>query len=594
MAAADPWARLDELFRSESDLFLPAVRQESEGFRLVEPADVKKLAAFADRWKVDARPWARKQLLAYLDLPMNRGGHHAVVRRIFKHAEAASDHEILAACLTLFDRGVRRHRKAAWGDAPERLAVLQETIPAKAKKRYNPKTRKVELRFTHAGVGKLYTAATRAYLRRRAWRYFRNLGRKDPAAYVAALVPALRRYVDKDLPRGESLLDCWGLVHALFGKSPELTSGWRHVNLAKGGTLGKLAPAPYFPEAWRTPEAGALLEGLVFEARASLVRRWAGTMLQIEHPQRIAAWKEAQWVRLLRHDDPQTQAFALEQLRNRTAEPRVAAWFPLLAAAGPATEAGLCELARKQVDVSAAVWDDLLAIASLPQVGPAGLGLEWLMRAAGSRADLPLADKEKLARLAEARCPLQTEPIVTWALDQALDWGLTDPGLYCAFFDARANEVRQAALQWWTAHPAVSSPEWFVRLLENPYDDVKFHLLQRLETERRWATEQSDLVAQLWTSVLFNVARGSRQKPKAIQQIGEVLRSDPERAPALLPALSAAVRSVRGSESRLALSALVSAAEQHESIREWIQERMPELELSPSPQVVSVSGGTSS
>ena len=42
----------------------------------------KLLAAFAEKWKRDPRPWAREQIIAYLELPFDRPGHQPVVKRL--------------------------------------------------------------------------------------------------------------------------------------------------------------------------------------------------------------------------------------------------------------------------------------------------------------------------------------------------------------------------------------------------------------------------------------------------------------------------------------------------------------------------------
>ena len=68
----------------------------------------------------------------------------------------------------------------------------------------------------------LFSLPTRRYLRRRAWRYFRLLGKRDPARYVKAAAGFLTRYTDADTDSDIHLLDNWGLVHALFRDSPAL------------------------------------------------------------------------------------------------------------------------------------------------------------------------------------------------------------------------------------------------------------------------------------------------------------------------------------------------------------------------------------
>ena len=67
-----------------------------------------------------------------------------------------------------------------------------------------------------------FSRLTRAYLRRRAWRYFRFLGFKDPARYGRAIRSALALYKDEHLTKSENLLDAWGLMHALYKDSAVL------------------------------------------------------------------------------------------------------------------------------------------------------------------------------------------------------------------------------------------------------------------------------------------------------------------------------------------------------------------------------------
>src|ERR1041385_4542558 len=72
----------EEYFAAENDLFLETLRRVSQP---------KTLAGFTDRWKKDPRPWARRQIFAYLRQPLNCPGHQPVVKRLFKHAEENKD-----------------------------------------------------------------------------------------------------------------------------------------------------------------------------------------------------------------------------------------------------------------------------------------------------------------------------------------------------------------------------------------------------------------------------------------------------------------------------------------------------------------------
>ena len=120
----------EEYFASENALFIETLR------RIDQPM---ALAALADRWKKDPRPWARQQILAYLAQPLNCPGHQPVVKRLFKHAEAAGDNELMAAFLVAFDRQVRRELRSRtrWDSQArstyqvETLATPRDVLPTK-------------------------------------------------------------------------------------------------------------------------------------------------------------------------------------------------------------------------------------------------------------------------------------------------------------------------------------------------------------------------------------------------------------------------------------------------------------------------------
>src|SRR5207302_10139229 len=120
---------------------------------------------------------------------------------------------------------------------------------------------------------RLCSVHTRNYLRRRTWRYFRELGKQHPERYVPALVEALKLYTDEDTADGLALLDNWGLVHVLFHHCPALvakTTGW---TLAPDRSLAELTPAPIHEKLWLAAPR-ALLD-LLRNARCRPVRQWA-------------------------------------------------------------------------------------------------------------------------------------------------------------------------------------------------------------------------------------------------------------------------------------------------------------------------------
>src|SRR5262245_13299239 len=78
--------------------------------------DADALGSFAERWYANPSPIARRLLLAYLERPLNAYRHEALVKRIFKRAEAAGDDAVMARFLVALDRSIRRvqQRKRHW------------------------------------------------------------------------------------------------------------------------------------------------------------------------------------------------------------------------------------------------------------------------------------------------------------------------------------------------------------------------------------------------------------------------------------------------------------------------------------------------
>src|SRR5262245_20708364 len=208
------WALVEELLERGDPDFVAELRRV---------ADADRLGAFAVRWYADPRPSARRFLLDYLSRPLNAHRHEPLVKHLFKLAEKAEDDEVMAAFLLALDRSVRRvKRKRYRWDRETRASWHEEVIavpPGTAMPRHErlPSWMKAE----HL---RLFSVRTRAYLRRRAWRYFRLLGKRDPQRYLTAVAPLLRKYTDEDVSTGLALLDNWGLVHILYHHSPALFS----------------------------------------------------------------------------------------------------------------------------------------------------------------------------------------------------------------------------------------------------------------------------------------------------------------------------------------------------------------------------------
>ncbi len=236
----------EEYFGAEDPRFLPAIRAVHAP---------KALAGFVDRWKRDVRPFARTQILAYLAEPLDSLGHNVVVKRWFKHAEEHGDDEVMAAMLVALDVSVRRVRKTRqrydWQSreiwTEEELVTPRDVLPREMVVRgRNPRTGgPISFPVRLPRNGRLFTHRTRAYLRRRAWRYFRRLGYQHPDRYVPAIVRALLQYQDADLAQGENILDTWGLVHACFHGHAALEFTSSQIRLKEGRSIGE--------KCWSTP-----------------------------------------------------------------------------------------------------------------------------------------------------------------------------------------------------------------------------------------------------------------------------------------------------------------------------------------------------
>lgn len=176
---------------------------------------------------------------------------------------------------------------------------------------------------------RLFSVASRQYLRRRCWRYFRHLGRTDPERYVTALTGAMALYHDSDFEPEPALLDRWSLVHALFHHSPMLRSDPAGWSLVGDHSIAELQPAPACPSAWASrPDA---LLTLIEEARSRLVRRWAIRLVKQDlaamrdhlTPERLLGW--------LDHHDPEVVALVARFLRDQADLESMAnvLWLPL-------------------------------------------------------------------------------------------------------------------------------------------------------------------------------------------------------------------------------------------------------------------------
>jgi hypothetical protein len=429
---------------------------------------------------------------------------------------------------------------------------------------------------------RLFSLATRRYLQRRAWRYFRRLGKTHPERYVTAITEALVLYQDEDVKSGLALLDNWGLVHALFHHSPVLEAGRRGWVPAPGRSLSELKPAPAFAPLWRENED--TLFALVRRAACRPVRRRAMAILSRDPAALCAGWLEMILL-LLDHQDDEVVAWAAELLSfaDDLSTVPTERWLQAARAAGPEAVSKLAELMSRHVQPDRVTLAEAVVLCASRALPLARLGLDWLKL---KRID---SDEQRrtLLELVDAECkPVRGEILaflratLRSAAQFQIDWVL-------ALLDCRHEDARAEGLAWFRAEPAAHDDvTLWQRLLESPYDDVRLAVVSEMEDRVR-STKPLELAEKLdperlrllWATVLLNVQRGSRAKPGVIGQVARRLEKHPEEAETLLPILSIGIRSLRRPEREASLAAIVRLVHSLPEFSRLIQARFPELQV---------------
>src|SRR5688500_213597 len=502
---------IEEYLAAADERFLPSLRQLH---------DPKKLAPIVEKWKRDHRPWARQQIVQYLELPFDTAGHEVVVKRLFKHAESKRDDELMARFAAAFDRLVHRvKRKRYRYDWQTRASWQEEYLYSPRNKLVAPKDRSMKmlfgpnagqtLQFTQPGRGRvLFTYHTRHYLRRRAWRYFRRMGHQRQNDYPTAVAAMLRLYTDADVSTGIDILDRWSFTHACFGDSDVLAFDVSYPKVKDGRSLSELTAAPSFEPLWTDAGAGRLLVSLVAVARSHAVRVWAIQLLRKHHLQHEGRIGIEQLLPLLDHDDADVQHFAAEALERATGLDKLelSVWLAMLRTRNVNALEIIARLMQRHVRGDQLSLDQLVELTSAQPVPVARLGLDYLKQRTITTGE----DRESITRLARAQSAGVAGDITTWALSILGSDDHCDVERVSAFFDSLLQPAREAAWRWLTPQ----SRGWddtvlWSRLIESPYDDVRFSVVRALE-QRSIARFDDAQLAHVWTSVLLNVHRGGR------------------------------------------------------------------------------------
>jgi hypothetical protein len=550
---------LDEYFEAGDDRFLGEALASTAG---------KKLKALAERWYRDTRPFARRALLAYIEDGCDRPHHRPLVKSLFKLAEKAGDDEAMGHFMVAFDRLLQRHLKPhyQWDpDTRQNQTVMvfhaDTSVPKYLGSRENRAPR--------------FSARTRLYLARRAFRYFRKLSRKDETRYGQAIRAALVLYEDRHLEKTEQLLDAWGLVHALYWGSPVLLRDPHGIKVAEGRALAELAPAPFKPEAWQGTLHGVL--DLLVRARSRPVRTFAIALLERDYADALRGMPLARVRGLLRSPHDEVQAFAAKVLRTTRGASNLTVdeWLELLRIDNPSALPILCEMVQKVVSPDRLTLAQCVQLACAKAAPVAELGLGWARKK-------PVNDAAALAAaLGVARAGAQKvrEEGSLWVAEILGKAAFAAPEHVRELADARFSEPRAAAfaLIEQDARFRESTVLW-AALSESPYEDARAVLVRHLgEREKAFGPET---LRHLWATTLLAVHRGGRAKRAALNQIAERVARRPAEAEALLPLLAIALRSVRVPERRTALAAVARAALREPALQGAIARALPELKLS--------------
>ena len=567
-AAPLPYCTAVPAERPISPLIFAELCESGDGAAFVERVvqhrgDFKALRSLIERWKKDPRPAARAAKLAFTLDPRLAPNHRLVFKRLFKQAWHDRDHELMGAFLVRLDRAVRRRRRRRY----EYVGRTLEPVEV--------------LHLSPGGLRSIFSTATTHYLRRRAWRYFRRLGFKDPEAYVPAVARALVRYTDDDVRSGENLLDNWGLMHACFGRSDVLAFNARHTNIKPDRALAAMQPTPMFERHWAAAGAADTLLKIVLDAGCRPVRVWAIELLRRHHAAALAKVDAESLLRLIDHADTDVAAFAAELLATASvaAGLPVTTWLRLLATRNGAVVAAVVDAFRRHVTFDRVTLAQAVEVATSAATPVARLGLE-ILELRALRTD---ADRAALAGLSAARSSAAGDAIARFAMAR-----LNVPGAYrlehvVAFFDSRLATMRSGAFAALDdTSPAAADPAFWAALLESPYDDVRAELVARLKRRKSLPGTGTDALAHLWQTVLLNIHRGGRAKLTALKQVSRRVATEPDSAKILLPVLAVAIRSVRAPETRHGLAAIVAAVEQVPALAADVSRFLPELQFDPA------------
>jgi hypothetical protein len=523
------------------------------------------LGAFAKRWLDDPRPWARDQLRGYIADGCDRAGHRTLVKRLYKGAEERKDHELMGLFVLAFDRmrRVRMRTRKAY-DWTTRQVV--ERVEVEAVKPRSPDA-------FH------FSQRTRIYLQLRVTRYFEQLASAEPQTFRRVALEVFARYEDTDFASGLALVRMRGLITLLFAHSDVVLRRTRFVAVGRGRTLADLEPAPMSPEAW--VGAGSDLLDAMPRMRSLFVRRQLARWLERDFATDLRAIDVSRVQKLLTSLHPDVQLFGAKLLESAegTTNLLLEEWLSLLATDNAEVLLHVVPKMSAVVTPARASLEQCVALARHAAHAPAMLGVEW----AETKTITTKDELETALPILDASVAVVRTRALAWLASALMSEEVGLDAHLREILDSRHADVRARGFALLSETPRFrDSIVLWAALAESPHTDARAFLLSLL-AKRRSAFEQTQLgdksLLHLWATTILEVNRGSRAKQRALSQLGERLEAQPQQAHVLLPLLSFALRSVRETERRGALAALVRTAVRQPEVRAAIARHAPEVEI---------------
>jgi hypothetical protein len=326
-----------------------------------------------------------------------------------------------------------------------------------------------------------------------------------------------------------------------------------------------------------------LLE-LLRDARCRTVRHWALLMIRRGHGDLLSQLTPDELFALLASDDPLLTGLAADLLRGH---PDLTALgvdrlLQLLETASAETFPILCELYEAKLPLDRVPTDLAVRLAGSRPLPLARLGFRWLQ----AKPTTSAAECAALLGLLKAQSePLRPE-LVRWLRGVLSASAHFRPEWVLDYLDCRHENVRAEGWHWLREEPrARDQVDIWRKLLESPYDDVRLEIIAELEKRVARPTSADaekldpELLRFLWASVLLNIHRGGRSKPRVVQQMVRRLERHPAEAPQVLPILAVALRSLRGPEWRAGLTAIVQLVSRNPELAPLVGQMFPELKV---------------